>query len=86
MSGLGEYLGSIVDRVIVDKTGLAGIYDMHLLYTPEDQAGKVNDNGVADAPPVIYQALREQLGLKLTPAKDPVTTIVVDQIHEPEAN
>jgi uncharacterized protein (TIGR03435 family) len=75
-----------VERVIMDKTGLTGEYDFELTWTPEDKAGKEVDNGTGDTPPAIFTALKEQLGLKLTPAKAPVPTVVVDKVVPPEEN
>jgi uncharacterized protein (TIGR03435 family) len=41
--------------------------------------------GGPDAPG-IFQAIREQLGLKLVPAKGPVDLLVIDHIERPTEN
>jgi len=70
-------------RLIVDKTGLeARKFDFELKWTPEDQRATAAD----DAPPSLYTALEEQLGLKLVPAKDPVKVLIVDHIERPSPN
>ena len=69
-----------VGRIIVDKTGLTGKYDITLKWTPEWQ------QGTADSGPSIFAALEEQLGLKLESTKGPVDTIVVEHVEKPEAN
>jgi len=69
-----------VDRIVVDKTGLAGDYDVNLKWTPEDE------QGTPDAGPSLFTAIQEQLGLKLVPAKGPVDTFVVDHVERPSAN
>lgn len=70
-------LSNELGRLVVDKTGLAGKYDMALKWTPDDQ------QGMADAGPSIFTAIEEQLGLKLESAKGPVDTIVIDHTDKP---
>jgi len=82
---LAEELG----RVVVDKTGIEGRFDMELKWTPEDGAsGGPNGNGEAqDAQgPSIFTALQEQLGLKLESAKRPVQALVIDHVEMPSEN
>ena len=69
-----------VGRVVVDKTGLTGHYDITLTWTPEERLS------ADDAGPSIFTALEEQLGLKLVSAKGPVDTIVVDHVEQPSSN
>ena len=70
-------------RLIVDKTGLEDRkLDFELKWTPEEQRATAAD----DAPPSLYTALEEQLGLKLVPAKDPVKVLIVDHIECPSPN
>jgi uncharacterized protein (TIGR03435 family) len=72
---------SYVDRPIVDQTGLKGRYDFQLKWlTGENHA---NDQ---DAPPGIFTAIQEQLGLKLEPLKAPADVLVVDGAERPSAN
>ena len=40
----------------------------------------------ADDHPDFFTAIREQLGLKLTPARAPVDTVVIDHVERPEEN
>lgn len=86
ISNLAESLSYQVERTIVDKTGLTEQYDIELKWTPEERANATTDNGTGDAPPAIFEALKEQLGLKLTADKAPVPTVVVDTIVQPDAN
>jgi len=77
-----------VERNIVDRTELKAEfgYAIDLHWTPE-QRDKGNDNGSGtDAPPPFFEAVREQLGLKMTPGKAEVPTVVVDHMQMPEAN
>ena len=68
-----------VDRIVTDRTGLAGYYDFELNYRPTETAQL--DGGVDN--PTLFDALREQLGLKLTPARAPVSVLVVDSAELP---
>ncbi|SDF88305.1 TIGR03435 family protein [Terriglobus roseus] len=86
MTQIADSLSYFVERTIVDKTGLTGKYDIEMKWTPEDRANATTDNGAGDAPPAIFEALKEQLGLKLTADKAPVATVVVDKITQPEEN
>jgi bla regulator protein BlaR1 len=68
-------------REIVDRTGLTGRYDFTLTYSE-----RMPEEGAADAPPSLAQALQQQLGLKLEPAKTEVEYIVIDHIDPPAEN
>jgi uncharacterized protein (TIGR03435 family) len=71
-----------VDRIVVDRTGLTGRYDFELNYA---SPGSTAPPG-ADAPPDIYEALQDQLGLKLEPIRGPVPVFVVDHVERPSEN
>jgi uncharacterized protein (TIGR03435 family) len=83
-------LGTYADRTVVDKTGLTGEYDMLLKFRPE-AGGPIG----ALAPPLsttgdplsdlatLGVAVREQLGLRLEPARGPVQVLVIDSISLP---
>jgi len=87
MSRIAETLSYFVERTIIDKTNLTGEYDLNLKWTPEDRATATTDNGAnGDTAPSIFEALKEQLGLKLTADKAETPTVVVDHIQQPDAN
>jgi uncharacterized protein (TIGR03435 family) len=68
-----------IDRVVVDHTGLTGKFDWEVQWIPDDLR--------VDAPkqegPSIFQAFRDQLGLKLEPARDRVDVLVIDRAERP---
>lgn len=70
----------LTGRDVLDKTGITGNYDIDLKWTPDSQ------QGTADAGPTLFTALKEQLGLKLVPAKGPVDTLVIDHAERPSEN
>ena len=84
---LADRLADVVGRVVVNDTGMTGQFDMRLKWTPDDQPPPML-NGAPDpnAPPNIFTAIQEQLGLKLEPAKGPVPVLVIDQIERPSEN
>jgi uncharacterized protein (TIGR03435 family) len=69
------------DRPLVDRTGLTGRYDFKLKYT-FDESRATDPN----APPGLFTAIQEQLGLKLQPIKAPVDVFVIDHIAPPSPN
>jgi uncharacterized protein (TIGR03435 family) len=86
LSALAVGLSAKLDRTVIDKTGLTGRYDFHLQWTPDNVANNAANNGAADAPPTIFTAIEEQLGLKLQPAKGPAQTLVIDHVEQPTEN
>ncbi len=86
VSSLTQVLAAETERPVVDKTGLAGKYDFRLKWTREAGAGSADAGKDADAPPALFTALQEQLGLKLQTGKDPVEVVVIDRIEAPSAN
>jgi uncharacterized protein (TIGR03435 family) len=75
---------AILDRPVVDKTGLTGHYDFDLEWAPEDlQSGDVKA-APADSPsPPFFTAIQEQLGLRLVATRGPVEALVVDKAERP---
>jgi uncharacterized protein (TIGR03435 family) len=85
---LTQILARELGRVVIDKTGIEGRYDLTLTWSPENNsASMVNAPNEASAlGPSIFTALREQLGLKLESTKGSVETLVIDHIEKPSEN
>jgi uncharacterized protein (TIGR03435 family) len=94
---LEDILSRIVGRVVLNQTGLTGVYDFDLKWTPEEGEGPIMRGPAgpppADAPPPpeangpnIFSAVQDQLGLKLESQKSPVDTIVIEHIEKPSEN
>lgn len=87
-------LSQRVGRAVIDKTGLAGTYDIVVNFTPdENQLAGMAAPGVpppqvsSDASgPSLFTALQEQLGLKLESQKGPVEIFVIDRAEKPSEN
>jgi uncharacterized protein (TIGR03435 family) len=70
-----------VERPVVDQTGIAGRFDFTLKWEPNE-----TQNSDPNAPPGLFTAIEEQLGLKLEATKAPVDVIVIDHVERPSAN
>jgi uncharacterized protein (TIGR03435 family) len=86
---------SVFDRPVVNHTALDGRWDFILKWTPDETqfpgapaAMKVAppQTDAADAPPTVYKAMQEQLGLKLESTKAQVDVMVVDHVEKPTDN
>jgi uncharacterized protein (TIGR03435 family) len=89
----GLMQGSVLDRPVVDRTGLEGRFDFTLSWTPDDSqfrsfgprppAPATTD---PNAPPGLFTAIQEQLGLRLERGNAPVDVIVIDRVEKPSEN
>lgn len=88
--------GSVMDKPVVDHTGLTDRYNFRLKWTPDDsqfaqfrgtnppQPPAAGDN--PNAPPSLYTAMPEQLGLKIEAGKAMDDVIVIDHAEKPSSN
>lgn len=79
---------AILDKPVVDKTGLSGKYDFDLAWAPDEtQFGGELKPAPTDAPTApLFSAIQEQLGLRLVATKGPVEALVIDSAERPSAN
>ena len=82
--------GASLERQVVDHTGLTGVYDFDLVWTPEDaidaQSTSNSTGGSEPPPPSIFTAIQEQLGLRLEATKAQVDAVIVDHLERPSPN
>jgi uncharacterized protein (TIGR03435 family) len=74
MDILTQLLGNATDRIVVDRTGLTGGFDIDLEWSPDQTASDQ---------PSIFTAVQEQLGLQLESTKGPVDVVVIDHAERP---
>jgi uncharacterized protein (TIGR03435 family) len=85
------FQGSVFDRPVVDRTGIDGHWDFSLKWTPDETqfqvfGAKIVPDESADAPPPIYTAIQQQVGLKLDATKTMVDVMVMDHVEKPSEN
>ena len=84
-------LAGRMDRPVIDETNLKGGYDFTLAYTRElppglPEGAMLNGAPIDTSGPSIYEAVRQQLGLRLESKKGPAPIIVIDHIEKPTEN
>jgi len=82
----------VLDRPVLDQTGIEGRYDFMLNWTPDDSQypdlGRKIPHPTAGghAPPPLSAAIQEQIGLKLDLIRAPVEAFVIDHVEKPQEN
>jgi len=91
-ASMGEFTSllqrAVLDRPVVDKTGLSGKYDFDLQWAPDEtQFGGEVPVAPADAAAApLFSAIQDQLGLRLIATRGPVDALVVDKANRPSPN
>src|SRR5688572_10762375 len=87
MDAFARALSQLVDRPIVNRTSLAGDWDIELTYQPDLLDARPSPGPPPPAgTPSLTTALREQLGLKLEARRGPVEVLVIDRAEQPTGN
>jgi len=90
LDSLAATLGNILGRPVIDRTELAGNFDLDLHYTPDPMpapsalppgSASIDPNG-----PPMLTALREQLGLTLVARTRPLELLAIDHADRPSPN
>jgi uncharacterized protein (TIGR03435 family) len=84
----------VLDRPVVDQTGITGKFDFGFTFTPDDSEfnghppplPKTADDNAAPPAPGLFEALQQELGLKLDAKKTPVYVLVIDHVEKPTPN
>jgi uncharacterized protein (TIGR03435 family) len=82
VSELVRGLAVALDRPVLDRTNMLGVFDIRLQFIDEPPGVPPSDS----PGPSVFTALEEQLGLRLESAKGPVEFLVVDRVERPSAN
>ena len=83
---------AVMDKPVIDHTGLTDRYDFNLKWTPDESQFAAMGAHIppptddAAAPPGLYTALQEQLGLKMEATKAMAPVMVIDKAEKPGAN
>jgi uncharacterized protein (TIGR03435 family) len=96
LADVAKLLYLVVDRPVIDRTGIGGKFDIEVEFAPEQGPTAFHPPG--DAPPLppasneeptaprIFAAFEKQLGLKLESAKGPREYLVIDHVERPTGN
>jgi uncharacterized protein (TIGR03435 family) len=96
LDDFSRQLLAVLDRPVINKTGMSGRFDLHLEFSregtrmsaialaqPTDGSSAASD---PTGPPSIFTALQEELGLKLEPGKGRMEVFVIDRVERPPSN
>ncbi|HKH74315.1 MAG TPA: TIGR03435 family protein [Vicinamibacterales bacterium] len=91
LQSLVSQVSSFLNKRVVDRTGLTGLYDFELQFSMGTQmplttqapgAGGAATTAPIDDGPTMFDAVRE-LGLKLESERGPVEHLVIDNVERP---
>lgn len=95
-AAIGDFTGFlqslVLDRPVVDRTGLPGRYDFTVTFTADESEFNGHPPPMpartegTEAAPGLFEALSQQLGLKLEAQKTAVDVIAIDHVEKPSAN
>jgi uncharacterized protein (TIGR03435 family) len=77
MAQFADLLARHLGAIVVDRTGVKGVYDFEVRWANEE----TNAASEPDAPPSVFTAIQEKLGVRLQAQKVPVAMVVVDTIE-----
>ena len=89
MGAFAHVLTRLLDRMVVDRTGLSGGFDADAQFDPKGLPGMVQLRPEEQPPSdagSLDTMLKEQLGLKLESKRGPVRVLVVDEVERPTEN
>jgi len=84
MQAMADSLSHLMDRLVLDRTGLKGSFDVTIDYEMESDAG--DRPGANITGPAMFSAFRDELGLKFEAIKAPVDVLVIDHADKPSEN
>jgi uncharacterized protein (TIGR03435 family) len=77
---------AMLDRPVLDRTGLKGVYDFTLAWTPDLEPADGAAPSETAGGPSIFTAVQEQLGLKLERQKAPLKVFIIDHVEKASQN
>ncbi len=78
---IARELSTYAGRPVQDRTGLTGVFDFELRWTPDQVEARGDDSW-----PSFTTAVEEQLGLKLKGEKGQISVLVIDHLDKPSEN
>ena len=78
LAAFADRLSQMVDRPVIDQTGIAGLFDFTLEWSPDQPHTNPGDDSSSPSGPSIFTALQQQLGLRLEARRGPVEILVIE--------
>ena len=78
MNDVAAALRRQAGRPVEDHTGLKGNFDFQIEWAPEETPDSIDAS--------LFTVLKEQLGLKLRPARGTSEVLIIDQVTRPSAD
>jgi uncharacterized protein (TIGR03435 family) len=88
LAEFSKLVALVFDRPVIDRTGIAGKFDIHLEFAVDESTPKLRPSDPDDSARgvSIFTAIQQQLGLKLESAKGPGEFLVIDRVERPSGN
>ena len=86
LESLARTLQAMMDRLVVDRTGLQGFHEMDLEFDLGATRSATGNAGGSVAGVTVFTAIQEQLGLKLERSRELVDVLVIDSVQMPSEN
>lgn len=101
LDDFSKALDRAMDRTVINRTGIAGMFDIRMEFAPDDAvpafmpggrllgfAGPPNPPLTTDpvGGPSIFTAIQDQLGLKLEGGKGPAEFFTIEHVERPSEN
>ena len=88
LNDFAKLLGLALGRPVIDATGIAGRFDFHLEFAPDESTPGMRDlriapGDAANSLPPVLTAIQQLYGLKLVPSPAPREFLVVDHVEKP---
>jgi uncharacterized protein (TIGR03435 family) len=79
----------VLDRPVVDRTGISGRFDFQLMFTPDESQFNGHPPSLppqTNSSPSLFEAIQQQLGMKVTAEKIAADVLVIDHVEKPSPN
>lgn len=90
MDLLARVLAMLLNRPVLNQTGITGEYSIHMEWSAEPGVGESVPGLTRDVPDrklgSIFTEIQGQLGLRLESRRAPAEIVVVDSAERPDAN
>jgi uncharacterized protein (TIGR03435 family) len=83
MDQIASSFWPLVGRIVVNRTGFEGSFDLDLNFAPE---GSQPGTATSSDQPSTFTAVQEQLGLRLDAVRAPIDVLAVERVERPTSD